>query len=282
MNTYECLSSTGCGLFMTPWQVSTDWLNVLSSWLIYKLRSDCKPYSMHFEQRFPIQAVTSRAEKFSFFAQVFFFCCVQLIKEHTHSHQCPTVDVINVVATIIISPNQSDECPSNINCNLRFLPFFFPFFVNIFCFTPCVLTGCGRYTVKSESPNENECKYCGGAGWRKKSTLPIEIFMWDRPQFQFWLNYSKIRFLFCFVFFFFVRGGRHFLAYVSQRKSSGTKKPKATERQRLLLLTLLHFTLLHFHLTPTRATGGNTVGQDHFLLAKNSYYAKFTRKWKQI
>lgn len=136
MNTYECLSSTGCGLFMTPWQVSTDWLNVLSSWLIYKLRSDCKPYSMHFEQRFPIQAVTSRAEKFSFFAQVFFFCCVQLIKEHTHSHQCPTVDVINVVATIKISPNQSDECPSNINCNLRFLPIFFFIFCKYFLFYP--------------------------------------------------------------------------------------------------------------------------------------------------
>jgi len=30
------------------------------------------------------------------------------------------------------------------------------------------MTGCGRYTVKSESPNENECKCCGGTARRKK------------------------------------------------------------------------------------------------------------------
>lgn len=105
------------------------------------------------------------------------------------------------------------------------------------------MTGCGRYTVKSESPNENECKYCGGAGWRKKSTLPIEIFMWDRPQFQFWLNYSKIRFLFCVFFFLFVRGAGIFW------RMSASENPVAPRSQRQPKdrgYCYLHFFTLHY------------------------------------
>jgi len=41
------------------------------------------------------------------------------------------------------------------------------------------MTGCGRYTVKSESPNENECKCCGGTA-KRKNTLPSGIFMWGQ------------------------------------------------------------------------------------------------------
>jgi len=172
--------------------------------------------------------------------------CGQLIKERTHCHQCPTGDVINVVATIKISPNQSDECPSNINCNLLFLPFFKHFF----CYDRLRPLHCQKRIAEWK-----RMQMLRWDGQEEKTLSPAEYSCGDRPQFQFWLNYSKIQFLILFFRFLFEEEAGIFwrMSASEQRNSAAaTAAPPRSPRQKKDRgYCYLHFFRLHC-LTSTR------------------------------
>lgn len=155
MNTYECLGSisTGSGRLYDP-LTSVD-----SSAGSVESSSQSTSCDQAIVGNFPFgqrpQTVPSIAVQVR----------EQLINEPDRTHHCPPVDVINVVGAFKISPNQSGECPSNVNCISAFAKFCF---LSVICYDKLRPLHCQKRIAERKRMQMLN----GGAGQASKSTLP--------------------------------------------------------------------------------------------------------------